>query len=135
MTISIICAIIILILKQWSGFSVVGFTPYLIIDPLFSIAILSGLYLVLYLISKGKWVGDGDWLLGLALGLVLASPWLALITLFLANALACLVTIPIYYFGKKRKKNSAMPRIHLGPYLVTAFVFVLTFAEFFESWL
>ena len=135
LTISIICAIIILILKQWSVFFVAGFTPFLIIDPLFSIAILSGLYLVLYLISKGQWVGDGDWLLGLSLGLVLASPWLALITLCLANALACFVTIPAYYFGKKHKKGSAMPRIHLGPYLVTAFVIVLTFTEFFQSWL
>ncbi len=124
LTISIICAIIILCLKEWLILSDSSFTLDLIWKPLASIAILGGLYLLLYLISKGKWVGDGDWLLGTAIGLVLFDPWLALITLFIANVLACLVMYP---FVRKKKHT----KIYFGPFMVIAFIITLTFANFF----
>lgn len=126
--ISIIIAIIIMALKETEIFLSSGFSASLIYNPLLSILILGGLYLLLYLISKGKWVGNGDWLLGLALGLALISPWLALINLFLANLLACLVMAP-FMKHKKTKK------IYFGPFMVIAFVITLTFAKFFESML
>lgn len=125
LTISIICAIITLCLKEWLTLSVSSFSPEIILKPLGAVAILGGLYFVLYIISKGKWVGDGDWLLGTALGLALADPWLALITLFLANVLACLVMTPIVQKHKNKK-------IHFGPFMVIAFIITLTFADFFH---
>ena len=124
LTISIIYAIIVLCLKEWLILSTTSFSLANILEPLASVAILGGLYLILYLISKGKWVGDGDWLLGTALGLALASPWLAIITLFIANVLACLIMAP---FMKKRKNK----KIYFGPFMVIAFVITLTFADFF----
>lgn len=124
LTISIICAIIVLCLKEWLILSNSSFTPEIILKPLASVAILGGLYLILYLVSKGKWVGDGDWLLGTALGLALADPWLALIVLFIANVLACLVMAPVLKKNKRKK-------IYFGPFMVIAFVVTLTFANFF----
>lgn len=118
LTISITCAIIVLILKEWTILSIVA--------PLASVAILGGLYFILYIVSRGKWVGDGDWVLGTALGLALANLWLALITLFLANFLACLVMLPV---AKKTKDK----RIYFGPFMVVAFVITITFANFFLS--
>ena len=124
LTISIICAIIVLCLKEWLILSNSSFTPEIILKPLTSIAILGGVYLILYLISKGKWVGDGDWILGTALGIALADPWLALIALFIANVLACLVMAPVI----KHRKNK---KIYFGPFMVAAFIITLTFADFF----
>lgn len=124
LTISIICAIIVLCLKEWLILSSSSFSPNIILDPIASVAILGGLYFILYLVSNGRWVGDGDWILGTSLGLALASPWLALITLFVANVLACLVMTPVV----KKSKNK---RIHFGPFMVIAFVIALTFADFF----
>lgn len=124
LTISIICAIIVLCLKEWLILSVSPFSPENILAPLASVAILGGLYFLLYFASKGKWVGDGDWILGTALGLALASPWLAVITLFIANVLACLVMAP---FIKKSKHK----KIYFGPFMVVAFIITLTFADFF----
>ncbi len=124
LTISIICAIIILTLKEWATISSSGFSSDLVWKPVLSVIILGGLYLLLYLISKGKWVGDGDWLLGTAIALALYDPWLSLITLFIANVLACLVMFP-FIKGKKQKK------IYFGPFMVIAFVITLTFADFF----
>ena len=124
LTISIICAIILLCLKEWLTLSISPFSAENILAPLASVAILGGIYLLLYLFSKGKWVGDGDWLLGLALGFALASPWLSLITLFLANVLACLVMAPVVKKNKRKK-------IYFGPFMVVAFIITLTFADFF----
>lgn len=91
------------------------FTLDLIWRPLAAVGILGGLYLALYLVSKGKWVGDGDWLLATAIAIVLADPWPALLTLFFANLLACLVMLPLI----KRSKNH---QIYFGPFLVIAFI-------------
>lgn len=117
LTISIICAIIILCLKEWQILSISSFSPELVYKPLLSVAILGGLYLILYLISKGKWVGDGDWLLGTAIGIALFEPMRALIALFLANLFACLVMAPFV-------KNNRKLKIHFGPFLVIAFIIV-----------
>lgn len=124
--ISIVFAVVILALKTCSFLTVYPFSPELIWHPLLSVAILGGIYLVLYLISKGHWVGDGDWLLGTAIAIVLANPWLSLITLFLANFLACLIMYP----AAKSHKNH---RIHFGPFLVIAFIISYTFANFLLS--
>ena len=94
--------------------------------PFASAALFGGIYLVLYLISKGKWVGDGDWVLSAVIGLVLGHPWLALIALFISNVSACLVMYPLV---KNRKDH----QIYFGPFLVLAFVVTYTFSDFFIS--
>ena len=94
-----------------------------VIDPLLSVLILGGLYFFLFIISKGKWVGDGDWLLGVAIALVLFRPLLALINLFLANILACIVMIP---FIKKRRNH----QIYFGPFLAIAFVITYSVSNY-----
>lgn len=120
LTISIICAIIIAILNPLGIFSSSGFSWGYIADLIIATIILGGTYLVLYLISKGKWVGDGDWLLGAAIGLTLGKPWLSLLTLFLSNLLACLVMLPF-----TKGNNSKIP---FGPFLIAAFIIVYSFA-------
>ena len=115
---AVIFAAIVFILSSLGNFS--------ILEPIGSVLILGGLYLFLYLISKGKWVGDGDWILGVAIGLALASPWLALIVLFVSNVLACLVMLP----SVKSSKNH---HIHFGPFLVVAYVLAASFSGLLES--
>jgi len=124
LVLALIFATIVLSLKQTGILLAAGFNPEIILQPLGAVSLLGGLYLILYLISKGKWVGDGDWLLATAIALALASSWLALVTLFIANLLACLYALPKY---------RRHPKIHLGPFLVIAFIIVLTFADFLQS--
>lgn len=134
--ISIVLAAIILVARQIQTVLISGFTPTLILEPLGAVALLGGVYLVLYLCSRGRWVGDGDWLLGLALGLALATPWLALLNLCLANFLACIVMIPILLHKRSRhtsKQPIASTRVPLGPFLIAAFIIVYTFADFFAN--
>lgn len=121
--VAIVVAFIALIVKEVDILQLVPFSPSFIVKPLLSTLILGGLYLVLYLISKGKWVGDGDWLLATALAIVLFEPWLALIMLCIANVLACIVMAPFV----KGKNNH---QIYFGPFLVIAFVTTISLSQF-----
>lgn len=119
-------AVVSLILQESTIIARSGFTPNLILNLLGAVAILGGIYLVLYLFSKGKWVGDGDWILGLIIALALGDAWLALIVLFLANLFACLVMLP---YVKKNKQK----KIYFGPFMVIAYVVVVSFSTFLQS--
>lgn len=76
--------------------------------------ILSGLYFVLYMISKGHWIGFGDIKLGLGLALLLADWRLAFIALFAANLIGCLIVIPAMIRGNLKRDS----HISFGPLLI-----------------
>jgi len=122
---SIICAIIISILKIWSFILIDSFSWSQILNLLGSIIILAGTYLALYLVSKGKWIGDGDWLLCLALAFALGDSFLSLCVLFFANFLGCVVMLPILSINKKSRKNLKTAKIPFGPFLVAGFLLAL----------
>lgn len=119
LVISIIIAFILAGLKIILTLKTVPLSHEIFLKPVISVSILGGLYFVLYAISKGEWVGDGDWLLGFSIGLALFEPFLSAIALFAANALACFVMLPIL---KKQKRQ----KIYFGPFMVITFVLVLS---------
>ena len=104
----------------------VGFSWNIVINTLIAVGVLGGLYLVLYLVSKGTWVGDGDWILGVILAIALSDAWLALILLFIANMGGALIMMPV--IAKRKRK-----KIYFGPFLVLAYVITFVFANFFRS--
>jgi leader peptidase (prepilin peptidase)/N-methyltransferase len=84
------------------------------LSALWAVGVLSGLYLVLYLVSSGKWVGFGDVKLGIGLGLLLIDWQLALLALFLANFIGTLAVTPML-LTKKMTRTSQVP---FGPLLI-----------------
>jgi prepilin signal peptidase PulO-like enzyme (type II secretory pathway) len=91
----------------------------------YSILILSGIYLALWLVSKGRWVGFGDVKLGLVLGILLADWRAALLTLFLANLIGTLIVLP----GLIRGTLSRQTQIPFGPLLILGFFISLIFGH------
>lgn len=79
-----------------------------------AIAILAGLYLIVYIISDGKWIGFGDVKLGVGLGLLLADWKLALSALILANFVGLLAVLPSLIAGQVDRKT----QIPFGPFLI-----------------
>ena len=90
-----------------------------------AIAILSGLYLAIWLISKGQWVGFGDVKLGLGLALLLGDYKLAILALFAANFIGCLIVIPGMIVGKLTRTT----RVPFGPLLILGFVVAGLFGQ------
>jgi len=91
-----------------------------------AVAILSGVYFVLYLVSRGKWIGFGDIKLGLGLALLLADWRLAFIALFAANLIGCIIVIPAMIKGTM-KRDSHVP---FGPLLIVGMI-VAQFAGYY----
>ena len=87
-----------------------------------SLIILPGLYYFLYKISNEKLVGGGDWMICLAIALVLHDWWLGIWVLYLANCAGAIVML-----GMKKKQMA------FGPYLILAFAVVFGFSEMFSS--
>ena len=125
---AIVFGLSIVILRICASLALAPFSPSLLLDPLLAVVIFGGLYLLLYLLSKGRWVGDGDWLLATAIALALGTPWLALLALFLANFLATIIMLPTI-------KGNRTHRIHFGPFMVIAFVITCTFSSFFITFM
>lgn len=95
-----------------------------------AILILSGLYLVLWLISRGRWIGFGDVKLGLILGLLVGSWQLAFLTLFLANLIGCLIVLP----GLMARKLSRTTQVPFGPMLIAGCVTAMLFGSSIINW-
>lgn len=100
------------------------------INALIAIVILSGLYFILWLVSKGRWIGFGDVKLGLALALLLSDWKLAFIALFAANLIGCLIVIPGMVIGKLTRKT----HVPFGPLLILGTVIAAWFGNIILTW-
>ena len=94
----------------------------------FYFSILSALgaaafFLLIFLFSRGKWLGFGDVKLGFLMGLFLGFPKI-LISLFFAYLIGAIIGIGLILAGKKTLKSE----VPFGPFLVTG-----TFVAFFWS--
>lgn len=101
-----------------------------LVNQMVAVAILSGLYLVLWLISKGAWIGFGDVKLGLALALLLGEWYLAFIALFTANIIGCLIVLPALLVGKINRKT----RIPFGPLLIIGAIVAMLWGRELVNW-
>lgn len=90
-----------------------------IISAGFSLMILSGLYYMIWLFSKGAWVGFGDVKLGIGLALMLTDWRLALLALFSANLFGTIIVLPGLLLGKV-KRGTHVP---FGPMLIMGTIF------------
>lgn len=108
-----------------ASFALAGFSMIGVMSLAGAVAIMSGLYLVIFIISRGEWIGFGDVVLGVGLGLLLMRWEQAYLALFLANIIALLVIAPGYARGKLGRKS----HIPFGPFLIIATVITVFWGE------
>lgn len=95
---------------------------------IWGILIASGIFYVIFQVSKGEWIGGGDVKLGMVIGLLLGGPLMSLLMLFFASCLGTLVGLPFLLAGKRQM------RIPFGPFLLAATVIVVLFGAGIISW-
>lgn len=95
-----------------------------------SLLIGGGLFYAIFQVSKGKWIGGGDVKLGALIGLVLASPSLSLLMIFIASVLGSAVSIPLLLTGRAKRGT----RIPFGPFLIAACIIVYLFGGGVLDW-
>jgi len=90
-----------------------------------TLAVLPGFYGLLYVISRGGWIGFGDVKLLVPFALMLPSWEYGVLLIFLANLIGCLVLLP----AMVSKKLSRTSRVPFGPFLIAAFVITVLFGQ------
>lgn len=97
---------------------------HILISSLIGLLIGGGLFLVVYLVSKGQWIGGGDVRLGAVLGLLIGGPLNAFLFLFFGSLLGSVYSLVLLSLGKADKKSL----IPFGPFLIIAAVIVQLFS-------
>ncbi len=97
-------------------------------EVLIGAAIGGGVFLFQWLISKGKWIGSGDIILGVILGLLLGIKVIGAIAA--AYIFGAIVAIFLLVFGKK-KKGDTMP---LGVFLTFFGLVFFMFGDRIVEW-
>jgi prepilin signal peptidase PulO-like enzyme (type II secretory pathway) len=97
---------------------------------LIGLAIIAGLYYLLYKLSKGKWMGLGDAKLGIVIGILVGGPLHSLLVVLLSAASGSIVALPFLATGKL-KRNSLLP---FGPFLILATIITVLFGTSIIHW-
>lgn len=89
-----------------------------------------GIFYLLFIFSKGKWIGGGDVRLGFLLGLLAATPVKSLLLIFVASLLGALLSFILIGF-KSMKRHALIP---FGPFLVAALFIIQFYGEDIIHW-
>ncbi|MCA9347458.1 prepilin peptidase [Candidatus Saccharibacteria bacterium] len=92
---------------------------------LLGVTVGSGIFALLYFLSKGKYIGGGDVKYGIFFGVLLASGFKSLLVISIGSLLGTLVVLPSL-LSKKSKLNAQIP---FGPYLIIATIIVYLFGD------
>lgn len=79
-----------------------------------AVLLLGGLYWLLWLVSRGRWVGEGDMYIGAGLALFLGGWQLGFVALFAANLIGTVLIAPGLFSGKIGKGS----QVPFGPLLI-----------------
>lgn len=110
------------------GFNFLEFTPTWQ-NALIGAAIPFGFFGIQYLISKGKWIGEGDFRLGILMGIILG--WkLTIVALFLGYILGSIVGVYVLV-SKTKKMSSQLP---FGPFLILGTIIAFFFGNNLMQW-
>ena len=105
------------------------YTKYEILNTIYSAFGAAAFFLLIVLISRGKWMGVGDIKLAFLMGLVLSPPKI-LVALFLAFFIGAIIGMGLIISGKKTLKSE----VPFGPFLVTGTFIALFFGEKIIQW-
>jgi len=102
-----------------------------LLNPLWGVLIIAGLFYGLFQISKGRWIGGGDVKLGVCLGLLSYSPLTSLLLLFIASTSGSAIST-VLLVSKKFNRKSQIP---FGPFLILGAIVCELFGQAIVNYL
>ena len=118
----------------WPGIALMMFFSWFIGFNLLTVLIASALtatfFLIQYLLTRGRGLGEGDIWLGALLGARFVNTQEIFLTIFATYIIGSLVAIFLLIKGKKKIKS----KVPLGPFLVIGALISLFFAEDIVRW-
>lgn len=92
--------------------------------------VMSGLFYLIFVVSKGKWIGFGDVKLAIVLGLLAGGALPALLVLFVASVIGSILALPLVLAGKANRKS----QLPFGPMLIAGTIVVVLFGQAIIDW-
>lgn len=108
---------------------ILGFEWLSVLNLAGAVAVLAGLFWILYQVSDGRWIGGGDVKLAVALGVLAGEPVRAFLILFIASLLGSVVGVALAVKAKSRQLH-----VPFGPFLMGATVIVYLFGGDIIDW-
>lgn len=105
-------------------------SKHYLINITLSTLIGGGLFYLIYIVSKGKWIGGGDIRLGWMLGFIAATPARSVMFIFIASLIGAAVSL-LLIITKRFKKHQLIP---FGPFLMLGLVVVQLFGNKILDW-
>ncbi len=102
----------------------------LILGAFGGVLAVSGIFYLLFQLSKGKWIGGGDVKLGVVLGILSGSVVDGFLLLFVASILGVLLALPALLQGKANRKTE----LPFGPLLIAGLIIVKLFGAHIINW-
>lgn len=94
------------------------------------VLVISGIFYIIFQLSRGTWIGGGDVKLGLPLGLLCGGVLEGFLLLFVASVIGTLCALPLVLQGKASRKT----QLPFGPLLIAGLVVVKLFGSGIISW-
>ena len=94
------------------------------------VAIISGLFYLIYRVSHGSWIGFGDVKLGVVLGLLAGGPLPAVLVLLVASLMGTAFSLPLVLAGKAGRKS----QLPFGPMLIAGLIVVVLAGKAIIGW-
>lgn len=91
---------------------------------------VSGIFYVLFQLSRGNWIGGGDVKLGVPLGLLAGGLLEGFLLLFAASIAGMIAALPLILQGKAHRKT----QLPFGPFLIVGLIVVVLFGERIINW-
>jgi prepilin signal peptidase PulO-like enzyme (type II secretory pathway) len=102
-----------------------------LVSVLASVLVASGVFGLLFVISKGAWIGDSDVLFGLVIGLFLMNPLEAWLAIIIACMTGLLFAVGFSLCTNKSIRNTKIP---FGPFLIFGLYCSFLFGAQIVSW-
>lgn len=96
-----------------------------------SIMVGAGLFMLIFVFSKGRYIGGGDVKFGLVFGTLLGTPFLSMLVISIASLLGTAIALPMV-ISKKAGMNTALA---FGPMLIVSTIIVFLFGTAIENFL
>ncbi len=113
----------------WALAGILILEPSRLISGLSAGVVISVFFLILYLVSKGSWIGGGDIKLGFLMGLWLGWP-MAVVALLFSYVIGAIIGLTLIATQKATLKS----QIPFGPFLITASVIVYIYGDKILAW-
>ncbi len=104
---------------------------FILANALLGALVVGGTFQLLFMYSKGKWIGGGDIRLGYALGLLAGGVLNGLVLLFVSSLLGILFSV-LSQIGKKG--SFLQSKIPYGPSLIVAGIISVLFNQMILDW-